>query len=164
MSILSGEEVAKYVEGVVRDQIQPNGVDLTFDKVYRIIGAGKIMKDEVTLPDYVETFSDANGIYHLDKGVYILQIRERISVPLDAVGLCLPRSSLVRIGADIGAALWDSGYVGYSKILLKVDNPILLERGSRIAQFMLVRSIGKTEVGYRGRYQNEWPMQDQGRP
>jgi deoxycytidine triphosphate deaminase len=155
MSILSGEEVAKYVEGVGRDQIQLNGVDLTFDKVYKIVGSGKIFKGDVMLPDYVEVASGADGIYSLDRGVYLLQIREKISVPLDAVGFCLPRSSLVRMGVDIGAALWDSGYVGYSKVLLKVDNPVLLEKGSRIAQFILITSERKAELGYRGRYQNE---------
>ena len=155
MSVLRGKDVAKHVEGIQKEQIQSNGVDLTVDKMYKFLGTGKILRNNVELPEYVEVTPDEKGLYHLDKGIYLFQVREKVSVPLDSVGICLPRSSLIRMGVDIGAALWDSGYVGHSRILLKVDNPIIIERGSRIAQFILIRSYRKVGLGYKGRYQNE---------
>jgi len=152
---MTGKDTAKHVEGAQVDQIQSNGVDLTIDKLFKIIGSGKILKSSVVLPKYMEISPDDKGTYSLDKGVYIFQIKEKISVPLDAVGFCLARSSLLRSGADIGAALWDSGYVGFSRILLRVDNPLLIERGARIAQFILIKSEKKVKVSYNGRYQKE---------
>ncbi|MEM3403396.1 MAG: deoxyuridine 5'-triphosphate nucleotidohydrolase [Nitrososphaeria archaeon] len=154
MSVLTGEDVAKYVEGVCEDQIQPNGVDLTIHKLFKIVGRGQILKDRVVLPEYVEVSPNDEGFYILNEGTYIFQVRERIIVPLNAVGFCLPRSSLVRLGAYIGAALWDSGYSGFSRILLKVNNPIVIEKGARIVQFILIRSKN-VRSGYKGRYQNK---------
>jgi deoxycytidine triphosphate deaminase len=161
---MTGKDTVKYVEGAEADQIQSNGVDLKIDKLFKIVGSGKIFKSSVVLPDYMEISTNDRGIYSLDKGVYIFQIKEKINVPLDAVGFCLPRSSLVRSGAYIGAALWDSGYVGFSRILLKVDNPLLIERGARIAQFILIKSRKKVKTGYNGRYQKEQLKKDSGKP
>jgi len=154
LSVLTGEDVAKYVEGVCEDQIQPNGVDLTIGRLYKIVGPGQILKEKIILPEYMEVSPNEDGLYVLDNGTYIFQVRERVTVPLDAVGFCLPRSSLVRLGAYIGAALWDSGYSGFSRILLKVNNPIVIEKGARIVQFVLIKSKN-VRSGYKGRYQNE---------
>jgi len=155
MSVLSGEDVAVFLENVGRDQVQVNGVDLTVERVFKLHGVGEVLKDGVKLPDYVEVECDCEGRYVLERGVYVVQVREKISVPLDAVGICLPRSSLVRMGVHVGSALWDSGYVGYSRVLLNVLNPVVIERGARFAQLILIRCEKKAEEGYRGRYQNE---------
>lgn len=160
MSAMIGEDIAKYILGAEADQIQSNGVDLTLDKLFKIIGSGKIFKNSVILPEYVEINPDKENFFSLDKGVYVFQVKEKISVPLDAVGFCLPRSSLVRMGAHIGAALWDSGYTGFSRILLKVDNSISIEKGARIVQFILIKSEKKAKVGYWGRYQKEQITKD----
>jgi len=157
---MTGKDTAKYVEGVQADQIQSNGIDLTIDKLFKIIGSGKILKSSVVLPEYMEISPDDNEIYSLDNGVYIFQVKEKIRVPLDAVGFCLVRSSLLRMGTHIGAALWDSGYVGFSRILLRVDNPLSIERGARIVQLIFIRSEKKAKAGYKGRYQNEQLTKD----
>ncbi len=154
MSVLSGDDVANYLENVSREQVQVNGVDLTVERIFRLKGAGVILCNDVKLPEYVEVQCD-EGKFFLEKGVYVVQVKERISIPLDAVGICLPRSSLVRMGVQVGSALWDSGYVGYSKILLNVENPIIIEKGARFAQLILIRCERKADEGYRGRYQNE---------
>ncbi|MBC7091709.1 MAG: deoxyuridine 5'-triphosphate nucleotidohydrolase [Nitrososphaeria archaeon] len=154
MSVLSGEDVANYLENISREQVQVNGVDLTVERIFRLNGVGIILCNDVRLPEYVEVKCD-NGKFFLEKGVYVVQVKERISIPLDTVGICLPRSSLVRMGVQVGSALWDSGYVGYSKILLNVGNPIIIEKGARFAQLVLIRCEKKANEGYRGRYQNE---------
>lgn len=154
MSVLSGEDVASFLENISREQVQVNGVDLTVEKIFRLNGFGAILCDSVKLPEYFEVQCD-DGKFFLEKGVYVVQVREKISIPLDAVGICLPRSSLVRMGVQVGSALWDSGYVGYSKVLLNVENPIVIEKGARFAQLILIRCERKAKEGYRGRYQNE---------
>ncbi|MCX8188510.1 MAG: deoxyuridine 5'-triphosphate nucleotidohydrolase [Nitrososphaeria archaeon] len=155
MSVLAGNDVARFIEGISENQVQVNGVDLTVEKIFTIKGSGAILRDVVTLPEYVEVSCNERGQYFLDKGVYVVQVREKISIPLDAVGICFPRSSLVRMGAYVGSALWDSGYSGFSKVLLKVENSIVIEKGARFAQLVLVRCERKALEGYRGRYQNE---------
>lgn len=155
MSVLSGKDVAKFLEQVGSEQIQLNGVDLTVDKIFRLNGVGIILKDTVKLPEYVEVSCDDKNQYFLGKGVYVIQVKEKISIPFDAVGICLPRSSLIRMGVQVGSALWDSGYVGYSRVLLNVENPIAIEKGARFAQLILIRCEKKVEEGYRGHYQNE---------
>jgi len=155
LSVLSGKDTSMFVAGIEPNQIQPNGVDLTLDKVFTFSNSGTLLKDNVVLPDYSEEIPDTKGYYNLSKGVYIFQVKEKISVPLNAIGFCLPRSSLIRMGADIGAALWDSGYTGFSKILLRVENPIVIEKGARIVQFILIKSENEVNSGYSGRYQNE---------
>lgn len=152
---MAGSDVARFIEGVNEGQVQVNGVDLTIDKIFIFKGSGAVLKDSVHLPEYVEVLCDDRGQYFLDKGVYVAQVRERISIPLDAVGMCFPRSSLVRMGVFVGSALWDSGYTGFSRVLLKVENPIIIEKGARFAQLVLVRCEKKALEGYRGRYQNE---------
>lgn len=154
MSVLSGKDVANYLENISREQVQVNGVDLTVERIFRLNGVGVISCNDVKLPEYVEVQCN-EGKFFLEKGVYVVQVKERISIPLDAVGICLPRSSLVRMGVQVGSALWDSGYVGYSKILLNVENPIIIEKGARFAQLILIRCERKANEGYGGRYQNE---------
>ncbi|MEM0052803.1 MAG: deoxyuridine 5'-triphosphate nucleotidohydrolase [Nitrososphaeria archaeon] len=155
MSVLAGSDVARFIEGVSESQVQVNGVDLTVEKIFTFKGSGAVLKDSVSIPEYVEVSSDEKGRYFLDKGAYIVQVREKISIPLDTVGICFPRSSLIRMGVYVGSALWDSGYSGFSKVLLKVENPIVIEKGARFAQLVLVRCEKKALEGYKGRYQNE---------
>jgi len=61
------------------------------------------------------------------------------------------------MGATIQSALWDPGYEGRGVGLLIVMNPygIVLEKGARIAQFILMKMTEPPERVYRGSYQHE---------
>ena len=76
-------------------------------------------------------------------------------IPNNAAGIVLPRSSLLRMGANIYTALWDPGYKGKGVSLLKVFNPqgIVIERYARIAQLILIPA--KSSGEYSGKYQYE---------
>ena len=67
------------------------------------------------------------------------------------------RSSLLRCGAHIGTALWDSGYSGRSGSLLVVSHPDGLEltEGARILQLVFFRLSAPAERTYSGVFQNE---------
>ena len=151
----SGDEVSKLFEKIRPDQIQPSGVDLTLGKVFAIKGVGKIFRNSVELPDYLEIEPNGHGIWMLESGAYIIQYEQTIRIPKNAAGLVLPRSSLMRMGAHIFTALWDPGYVGKGVSLLYVFNPngIEIEKGARIAQLILIDA--RSSTSYRGRYQFE---------
>ena len=157
--VLTGKEVAKHVEIVDKEQIQPAGVDLTVRAVYRIEGRGALMKSEIALPflTRIEPIEmEGKTLYHLNTGSYLIRFNEVVRIPKDCIGLILPRSSLMRMGASIEGAVWEPGYEGRGVCLLTVHNPmgIVVEQGARIVQLVLIRTSRETE-GYQGRYMGE---------
>jgi Deoxycytidine deaminase len=159
--ILSVEELKKYITcefGLEKDQIQVNGIDLRLNKVFQPISFGTVFSKEVKIPPYKEIFPESvegMQVFALSEGYYIIEFFETIEVPNNAVGICFPRSSLLRMGCDIRTALWDSGYKGKSRALMVVYNNVMIERGARIAQIIFVRTENKVENTYSGKYQNE---------
>ena len=141
--IWSGRETIKWISNVSSEQLQPNGVDLTVSEIYTFDESGVLMKDERRIPKYKALNSK---IWFLEKGAYLIRYNEYIRIPPNAIAIVLPRSSLLRMGATIYTALWDSGYEGRGIGLLHVFNPkgIKIERGTRVAQiiFMSARSTG----------------------
>ena len=152
--LLSGEEIAKLFKNINPKQIQPSGLDLRVEDIQEIVGKGELLKENVNLPKY-ESIPSPGGKWYLKPGVYIVRYVETIVIPTNAAGIVLPRSSLLRMGANIYTALWDPGYKGKGISLLKVFNPrgIVIERDARIAQLILIKA--KTSGKYSGKYQYE---------
>ena len=65
--------------------------------------------------------------------------------------------SLLRMGAAIYTALWDTGYYGRSRSLLNVMNPagIELEKGTRLIQLVFFKLGSGLVKGYEGEYRGE---------
>lgn len=150
----SGSFVADQLAPVGEQQIQPNGVDLTLDRVLEQVSLGRISQDGKTIGDRkaVEPTGDPPTV-HLDPGGYILQYDETIRVPEQHVGFVLPRSSLMRNSCMLNTAVWDAGYEGRGEGLLQVHHPIEIEVGARVAQFVLAEA---DHAGtYDGSYQGE---------
>jgi len=153
--IWSGEEVAKWISaGVASKQIrvQPNGVDLTVSEIYAFGSEGKLYEEQREMPRYEKL----EGIeWLLTSGVYLVRYGEWIKIPPNAIGLVLPRSSLLRMGATIYTAVWDSGYEGRGIGLLHVMNPhgIKLKKGARIAQIIFISA--RSEKLYEGIWKGE---------
>ena len=99
---------------------------------------------------------EGKTLYHLNTGSYLIRFNEIVRIPKDCIGLILPRSSLMRMGASIEGAVWEPGYEGRGVCLLTVHNPmgIVVEQGARIVQLVLIRTTSETE-GYHGRYMGE---------
>ncbi|GBC75641.1 Deoxycytidine triphosphate deaminase [archaeon HR06] len=153
MSILSGHRVAKFINLEDTEQIQPNGVDLRLDKVYLY------PESALDLENYkIEKLKDLDmidGYYFLKKGAYLIDFLEIIKIPPFAVGLVLPRSTLLRHGLDIRTALWDSGYEGKGKVMLtNYREGVKIKRGMRVAQLILIKAE-KPKILYKGQYQGE---------
>jgi dUTP pyrophosphatase len=139
-------------------QIQPNGVDLTLESVWRIGGAGTLGRTnaERVIPDRLLIEPSPDGWYDLAPGTYIIRLAETVALPLDVMAFGRPRSSLLRSGAALHTAVWDAGYQGRSESLLVVYGVegIRLARGARVLQLVFQR-LDRTSHAYSGTYQGE---------
>ena len=151
---LTGDRLACII-GAGGTQIQPAGVDLRVDKIFKFTGWGEVRREgKKTAP--VEELPAEDGLWSLEPGAYKVRFMDPVKVPTWAVGFCYPRSSLLRSGVSLECAVWDPGYHGRGEALLVVWNPngFRLEHGARIAQ--LVYAILEDEArGYSGSYQGE---------
>ena len=143
-----------------RTQIQMNGVDLTLAEVSRFgAGRGRVDFDNSSrrVPSPEPLAPDRDGVHRLAAGPYWVRYNEVVNVPADVFAIGRTRSSLLRSGAQIGTALWDSGYRGRSGSLLTVHHPDGLElaRNARILQLVFFRLAAPAERTYAGAYQDE---------
>lgn len=138
------------------EQVQPAGIDLRVDEVHVFLGEGVLGKNERNLPK-TRPLKPQNGWWILEKGFYKIVFRDIVEVPSTAIGLCLPRSSLLRMGAHISCGFWDPGYRGRGEALLIVgnDHGIRVEHGARIAQLVFIRVEPSSSNTYSGLYQGE---------
>lgn len=134
------------------DQVQPNGVDLTLAGVAEPTEAGRIGREGKRVANRRRLAADGDE-YRLSPGGYVAEYAERVAIPQGHIGFVLPRSSLLRNGAMIETAVWDTGYEGRGEGLLHVHNDLVIERGARFAQFVLARADHEGE--YDGDYQGE---------
>ena len=152
----SGTFVAEQVDPTDDDQVQPNGVDLRLDAVFEQREPGRITRDGKEIGTRQERpleESDEGDAYYLPRGGYVVRYAETVSVPEGHVGFIYPRSSLMRNSCMLNTAVWDAGYEGKGEGLLQVHHDVEIERGARIAQFVLAEAgHGAT---YDGSYQGE---------
>ncbi len=138
-------------------QVQPNGFDLTVRSVTSIRGTGRIdfSNEQRTLPDLIPRDFDTNGWLKLSAGSYIVAYNEIVNLPNNLMAIGKPRSSLLRMGATIESAIWDSGYHGRGQSLLIVsDDGLEIAQNARLLQLVFFRLSHDTEP-YSGLYQRE---------
>jgi dUTP pyrophosphatase len=159
-------------------QVQPHGVDLRLESVWRFASAGLVGRDPASIPPSTHPSLgqagweparpdralperealpfDDQGALHLPPGAYLVRFEEIVHLPLDLMALARPRSTLLRCGAALHTAVWDAGYQGRSEALLIVANPhgLRLERGARICQ-MIFLPLDAAGASYAGTYQGE---------
>jgi len=138
-----------------KDQLQPNGIDLTIDKAYKVIG--KAYLDEAGLKDQglkkVEIKPTGDYFEFSPNAAYEVVYDQTIEVPDNMVALTFQRSSLNRSGCNIFGSVWDSGYKGKGSGTLKTSVPIDIKRHTRVAQIIFFWADSSST--YNGRYQNE---------
>lgn len=156
--MLSGEEIrASGLLAPEKGLIQPNGVDLSLDSVWRVVGPGALGRSNADrlVPARDQLVFDEDGWLDLPSGGYVIRYAEEVSLPRDCGGLCFPRSSLLRMGVYVPTAVWDAGYIGRGEGWLEVRNPsgVRLQRGARIVQLVVFRLTQPAQSGYAGAYQ-----------
>lgn len=156
--MLSGDEIRRAgLLGQDQGLIQPNGVDLSLDRVWRLVDAGALGRSNADrqLPSRERVDFDADDWVHLPAGGYVVRYAEHVALPADCGGLCFPRSSLLRMGVYVPTAVWDAGYVGRGEGWLEVRHAagVRLQHGTRIVQLVLFRLSGPASTVYTGAYQ-----------
>ncbi len=135
--------------------LDTSGLKLHVHKIYEFSSRGALLRDERIIPEYKEALLE-NDTYVLSKGAYIVRYKEYVKIPENMIALTIPRSSLLRMGATIHTAVWDSGYEGQGIGLLIVFNKygILISKGVHIAQLVFFKVFGKS-LTYEGIYKGE---------
>lgn len=137
------------------DTIQPSGIDLRMDKIYRQVGSGSLIDNEKNLPE-IEELESVDDIYNLEpKTAYSVTIEGKIEIPTGYTMLYLPRSTLLRSFISVHTAVGDPGFYGTLQFMI-VNNgqyPYKIKKGERIAQAVVfpVEGSGK----YNGSYQEK---------
>lgn len=136
-----------------KELIQPAGIDLRVDEIYRQVGPGSLIDDEKKLPD-LEPLKPP--IYVLKpKTAYIVTVDRKIKIPKDYSMLYIPRSTFLRSFITIHTALGDPGFYGTLQFLLvnQGEYNYTLKKGERIAQGVVFAVEGSGE--YNGSYQEK---------
>ena len=158
--ILSGDEIDLLVRKVIvadsGEQKQPAGYDVTVNNIHSFpqtrFTLGIAKGENSTLED----LPLVNGsFYDLEPGAYFVELNEITTIPPDAIGILLPRSTLLRNGLDVRTALFDPGYSGQPKVMLVCHRPARIQKFSRIGQLVILKSDREFSQKYSGRYQGE---------
>lgn len=165
------------------EQLQPDGFDLTVNKLCEFTGCGVLLKDtkilaptkEIPTIDnlndflqkqkdclYLQMFYEHLPFYkdkqcwYLPKGVYQIHFNETIKLPQSISALHIERSTIMRNGNDTAIGTWDMGYNGKGMTLLEILNPygFVLEKDSRVVKMHFITVLGEGKL-YNGNYQNE---------
>lgn len=144
--------LSKAVYPTTEKQCQPNSIDLTVASIHLMEGTGKVLVEQVNLPQLIEIFPTLD-IWSLTSGVYSVVFQEWVKVPKNMCANIICRSSLNRCGSFITAGLYDSGFDNRIGAILRVAYPIQIERGARIATiyFMKASAVRQYEGQYQGR-------------
>ena len=137
------------------DTIQPSGIDLRMDKIYRQVGSGSLIDNEKNLPE-IEELESVDDIYTLEpKTAYSVTIEGKIEIPTGYTMLYLPRSTLLRSFISVHTAVGDPGFYGTLQFMI-VNNgqyPYKIKKGERIAQAVVFPVVGSGK--YNGSYQEK---------
>ncbi|HHT19572.1 MAG: deoxyuridine 5'-triphosphate nucleotidohydrolase [Euryarchaeota archaeon] len=134
-----------------KELVEPSGIDLRVDEVFRQKGPGSLVDDQKNLPELQKL---EPPLYTLQpKTAYSVTIDRKIKIPKGYSMLYLPRSTLLRSFISIHTAVGDPGFYGTLQFLLvnQGDFPFTLKRGERIAQGVVFPVEGSGE--YNGSYQ-----------
>ena len=150
----SNDMIKDFIDNSVQEQIA--GFDLTVREIMKVNDGGSLDFDNSNrqIPEH-EILEIKNNSWKLQPGGYLVKYNEIVKVPLDAVGIVLPRSSLMRCGGTLCSAVWDPGYNGRGVGLLIIFTEIVIHKNARIAQIIFIKTQEKTKKSYAGEYQNE---------
>jgi deoxycytidine triphosphate deaminase len=157
--VLSGEEIAPLIRQVTKAnsgaQVQPAGYDVSVSNIHAFPQSTFTLSIEKKENSILEGVPFTNGFFELKAGAYFVDLNEITTIPKDAIGILLPRSTLLRNGLDVRTALFDPGYSGQPKVMLVCHRPARIEQFSRIGQLVIIKSDREFSSQYSGQYQGE---------
>lgn len=157
--ILSGLEISSLIEKVNQvdsgEQRQPAGYDVSVSKILSYSKTSYTLGITKGENSKLEELQSSGSYYDLEEGAYFVELNEITTIPKDAIGILLPRSTLLRNGLDVRTALFDPGYSGQPKVMLVCHRPAKVERFARIGQLIIIKSDKEFGTTYNGSYQGE---------
>jgi deoxycytidine triphosphate deaminase len=138
MKHVSGLNSKSKLTNLLKEDVQPNAVDLRLDKVFRIKNEPFLITNEVKQHrGSVEVAPDANGFFNLSPGQYEVVMENIITVGEGEAGWVITRSTLNRNGVFLTSGLYDSGYHGVMAGCMHVGSgPLRIKKGTRIGQYL----------------------------
>lgn len=136
-----------------KELVQPSGIDLRLDEVFRQVGPGSLIDNEKNLPELEKL---EPPIYILKaKTAYLASIDRKIKIPKGFSMLYLPRSTLLRSFVSVHTAVGDPGFYGTLQFMIYNygEFDYTIKQGERIAQAVVFPVTGSGE--YNGSYQEE---------
>ena len=136
-----------------KELVQPSGIDLRLDEVFRQVGPGSLIDNEKNLPELEKL---EPPIYTLKaKTAYLVSIDRKIKIPKGFSMLYLPRSTLLRSFVSVHTAVGDPGFYGTLQFMIYNygEFDYTIKQGERIAQAVVFPVTGSGE--YNGSYQEE---------
>jgi dUTP pyrophosphatase len=154
-------------EGLVKDyinlddQLQPNGFDMTLQRVERYLDEGIVYTNSKKKLPAMGEVTLQNNMWFIQQGVYLGYLNEEVKIPKGLCAIHTQRSTLARCGCFTPVGFWDSGYNGRGTVVLNVANKhgIVIEKNTKVVQMFFIPVFGDSFM-YNGQYQNEnkeWP-------
>ena len=143
----------------IKQQIQPNGIDLTVREIAMLSSPGCIStrNESRVLSSTAPLVFDGLGKLDLLPGCYLATCNEVVNLPKNIMALAMPRSSLLRCGVSVHTAVWDAGYSGRSQSLMVIYNlqGFRIYQNARFIQLVFFRLSQDVKEGYNGIFQGE---------
>ena len=136
-----------------KDSIQPSGIDLKMDKLFKQVSSGSLIDNDKNLPE-LEEVECVDDIYTLEpKTAYSVTVMGKTNIPVGYTMLYLPRSTLLRSFISVHTAVGDPGFYGTLQFMIvnNGDYPYKIKKGERIVQAVVFGVSGSGE--YDGSYQ-----------
>ena len=162
MSIWLGKDIEKHVSKHAPVKVNPNGLDLRISEVWYINPDSEATvcgAERKITPDKTKLLPEADGFYHLLRGVYEVRLANEIEIPNNATALFLPRSTLNRLGMiKSETAVGDSGYKGFCTQTFYVSiKKFKIHKDEAWVQVIFIDNKDIADVLYSGYYQDEKP-------
>lgn len=152
------------ITGVCEEGIQQQGVDVRVIDIKRV----ETLDDMIVgyIPAHGKTYLPLqkdvelcqNGLFwELIPGYYEVTFEEGCKIPANCAMQFKSRSSLVRCGAEIRSGQFDGGFeTDKMGAFLKVEVPIRIEKGARVAQAIVTETYTVDEKDlYDGQWQGD---------
>lgn len=160
---LTGKQISEsnIITNLCSEGIQQQGVDVRIKNVSKVVmdyGCGYVpAKGKTVAPkSIIEPLINDNDTcgWMLQPGYYEVEFEEGCKIPNNIAMNFKTRSSLVRCGAEITSGQFDAGFETENMgAYLKVNLPIIIEKGARVAQAILTETY---EVGTDQLYNGQW--------
>lgn len=137
-----------------QEDFTPNAIDIRLGEVFEYTSSTFTLDgDNKQHRERKKIEPDENGFYTFTEGYYPITLDGWIEVGEHEVGLCIPRSTLIRNGVTIYTALYDSGYHGRMITAMYVSPGTVFRCRSneRVCQYIITDA--ETASLYSGSYQ-----------